>query len=111
MGASARSRWECGGTGPRVSSSTVGRVNLVSDLFNLPLRQSPSLNESRRSNGNPKELPKLRPKGSTRGELRQHEAKTPEIRRLRVEGIGPTEIAKRLGISRASIYRVLNLSV
>jgi len=37
--------------------------------------------------------------------------KASDIRRLHGEGIGPTEIAKRLGISRASVYRVLNLSV
>lgn len=30
-----------------------------------------------------------------------------EIHRLRAEGIGPTEIAKALGIGRASVYRVL----
>ena len=36
-------------------------------------------------------------------------AKTPEIRRLRGEGIGPTEIARRLHISRASVYRALTL--
>jgi DNA invertase Pin-like site-specific DNA recombinase len=30
-----------------------------------------------------------------------------EIRRLMAEGVGPTEIAKRLGIGRASVYRLL----
>lgn len=30
-----------------------------------------------------------------------------EIRRLRSEGVGPTEIAKQLGIGRASVYRVI----
>ena len=30
-----------------------------------------------------------------------------EIRRLKGEGVGPAEIAKRLGIGRASVYRVL----
>jgi DNA invertase Pin-like site-specific DNA recombinase len=29
------------------------------------------------------------------------------VRKLQAEGIGPTEIAERLGISRASVYRVL----
>jgi DNA invertase Pin-like site-specific DNA recombinase len=30
-----------------------------------------------------------------------------EVRRLRAEGMGPTAIAERLGIGRASVYRVL----
>ena len=35
---------------------------------------------------------------------------TEEIRRLRAEGVSPTEIAKRLGVGRASVYRALDLS-
>jgi predicted transcriptional regulator len=31
----------------------------------------------------------------------------PGVKRLRLEGIGPTAIAKLLGISRASVYRAL----
>lgn len=31
-----------------------------------------------------------------------------EVRRLRAEGISPTEIGKRLGIGRASVYRALD---
>lgn len=34
-------------------------------------------------------------------------AKASEIDMLRQEGVGPTEIAKRLGIGRASVYRVM----
>lgn len=30
-----------------------------------------------------------------------------EVKRLKSEGVGPSEIAKRLGIGRASVYRVL----
>lgn len=30
-----------------------------------------------------------------------------EVQRLKAEGVSPTEIAKRLGIGRASVYRVL----
>lgn len=32
-----------------------------------------------------------------------------EVRRLSLEGVGGTEIAKRLGISRASVYRLLGV--
>jgi DNA invertase Pin-like site-specific DNA recombinase len=35
-------------------------------------------------------------------------AKTDEVKALHGQGIGPTEIAKRLGIGRASVYRVLD---
>jgi hypothetical protein len=49
--------------------------------------------------------------GKYRGRAPTARAKASEIRRLHGEGIGPTEIAKRLAISRASVYRVLNLSV
>jgi DNA invertase Pin-like site-specific DNA recombinase len=34
-------------------------------------------------------------------------AKTAEVKALADQGIGPTEIARRLGIVRASVYRVL----
>ena len=33
--------------------------------------------------------------------------KTEEITRLKEEGVKPSEIARRLGIGRASVYRVL----
>lgn len=38
---------------------------------------------------------------------RKPEIDTTEVRRLRDEGLGATAIAKRLGIGRASVYRVL----
>jgi len=30
-----------------------------------------------------------------------------EVRKLKAEGLGPSQIARRLGIGRASVYRVL----
>ena len=33
-----------------------------------------------------------------------------EISRLKSQGVGPSEIAKRLGIGRASVYRTLKAS-
>ena len=56
-------------------------------------------------------IAKAKAEGKYRGSAPTARAKASEIRRLQGEGIGPTEIAKRLGISRASVYRVLNLSV
>lgn len=38
---------------------------------------------------------------------RKAEIDASEVRRLRAEGLGATAIAKRLGIGRASVYRVL----
>ena len=35
-------------------------------------------------------------------------AKADEVKALRDQGIGPTEIAKRLGIGRASVYRIVS---
>ena len=34
-------------------------------------------------------------------------AKADEVKRLQAEGIGATEIASRVGIGRASVYRIL----
>jgi DNA invertase Pin-like site-specific DNA recombinase len=56
-------------------------------------------------------IAKAKAEGKYRGRAPTARAKASEVRRQHGEGIGPTEIAKRLGISRASVYRVLNLSV
>src|ERR1043165_9056737 len=45
--------------------------------------------------------------GKYKGRAPTARAKASEVRRLHGESIGPTEIAKRLRISRASVYRVL----
>ena len=54
-------------------------------------------------------IAKAKAEGKYRGRAPTARAKAAEVRRLHGEGIGPTEIAKRLAISRASVYRVLNL--
>ena len=38
---------------------------------------------------------------------RKPSIKPDEVRRLRKEGLGATEIARKLGVGRASVYRVL----
>src|SRR5215510_8857475 len=45
----------------------------------------------------------------TRGVYKGHKPsiKADEVRRLRKEGLGATAIAKKLGVGRASVYRVL----
>jgi len=52
-------------------------------------------------------IAKAKAEGKYRGRAPTARAKTPEIKRLHDEGVGATEIAKRLRISRASVYRAL----
>ena len=52
-------------------------------------------------------IAKAKAEGKYKGRAPTARAKSPEIQRLRAEGIGPTEIARRLRISRASVYRAL----
>jgi DNA invertase Pin-like site-specific DNA recombinase len=50
---------------------------------------------------------KAKAEGKYRGRAPTARAKANEVRRLHSESVGATEIAKRLRISRASVYRVL----
>ena len=50
---------------------------------------------------------KAKAEGKYKGRAPTARAKAPEVRRLRADGIGPSEIAKQLNISRASVYRAL----
>ncbi len=45
--------------------------------------------------------------GKYKGRAPTAQRKADEIAKLQAEGIGPTEIARRLGIGRASVYRVI----
>lgn len=45
--------------------------------------------------------------GKYKGRKPTARAKTNEVVKLRSDGLGPTEIANRLGIGRASVYRLL----
>jgi DNA invertase Pin-like site-specific DNA recombinase len=50
---------------------------------------------------------KAKAEGKYKGRTPTARAKASDVRRLCGEGVGATEIGKRLGISRASVYRVL----
>ncbi|MGP9818573.1 helix-turn-helix domain-containing protein [Salinarimonas sp. NSM] len=45
--------------------------------------------------------------GAYRGLAPTARAKAGDVRRLHAEGIDPAEIARRVGIGRASVYRLL----
>jgi DNA invertase Pin-like site-specific DNA recombinase len=52
-------------------------------------------------------IARAKAEGKYKGRRPTARAKTSDVQRLRAEGIGPTEIGKRLKISRASVYRFL----
>jgi DNA invertase Pin-like site-specific DNA recombinase len=52
-------------------------------------------------------IAKAKTEGKYKGRKPTARAKGSEVKQLRLEGIGPTAIAKRLNISRASVYRAL----
>jgi DNA invertase Pin-like site-specific DNA recombinase len=52
-------------------------------------------------------IAKAKAEGKYRGRKPTARAKAAEIKVLREQNIGPSEIARRLGIHRASVYRVL----
>lgn len=52
-------------------------------------------------------IAKAKAAGKYRGRKPTARAKATDVRALRAEGIGGTEIARRLGIGRASVYRIL----
>jgi DNA invertase Pin-like site-specific DNA recombinase len=52
-------------------------------------------------------IAKAKDQGKYKGRKPKARMQAPEVKRLRLEGIGPTAIAKLLGISRASVYRAL----
>jgi DNA invertase Pin-like site-specific DNA recombinase len=52
-------------------------------------------------------IARARADGKYKGRKPTARAKAEAIRELKASGVGPSEIAKRLGIGRASVYRVL----
>jgi DNA invertase Pin-like site-specific DNA recombinase len=52
-------------------------------------------------------IAKAKAEGKYKGRKPKARMQAPEIKRMKLEGIGPSEIARRLGISRVSVYRAL----
>ena len=53
-------------------------------------------------------IAKAKAAGKYKGRKPTARAKSDEVRALHKDGIGPTEIARRLSIGRASVYRILS---
>lgn len=53
-------------------------------------------------------IAKAKAEGKYRGRAPTARAKAAEVRKMKADGVSPTEIVKRAGISRASVYRILN---
>lgn len=53
-------------------------------------------------------IAKAKAEGKYKGRKPTARAKTDEVERLHAEGVGASEIAKRTGIGRASVYRILD---
>ena len=54
-------------------------------------------------------IAKAKAAGKYKGRKPTATAKADEVRELQKAGVGPTQIAKRLSIGRASVYRILAL--
>ncbi|WP_207537299.1 recombinase family protein [Sabulicella rubraurantiaca] len=52
-------------------------------------------------------IAKARAEGKYQGRVPTAQRKANEVHKLKAEGVRPTEIASRLGIGRASVYRIL----
>jgi DNA invertase Pin-like site-specific DNA recombinase len=48
------------------------------------------------------------PEGKYKGRKPTAQARSAEIKALKADGVRPVEIARRLGIGRASVYRILD---
>lgn len=84
---------------PVDTSTAAGKCFL--DMLGVFAEFETSLRRERQAEG----IAKAKAEGVYKGRPASIDAE--KVRRLRAEGLGPAAIAKRLGIGRASVYRVL----
>lgn len=53
-------------------------------------------------------IAKAKAEGKYKGRKPTAQAKAQDVMKLKAEGLGPSEIAQRLGIGRTSVYRIIN---
>lgn len=85
---------------PIDTSTAAGKAFL--DMLGVFAEFETNLRRERQMEG----IAKAKERGVYRG--RKPSIDTGEVARLKAEGLGATEIAKRLGIGRASVYRLIN---
>ena len=84
---------------PIDTSTAAGKAFL--DMLGVFAEFETNLRRERQMEG----IAKAKAEGVYKG--RKPSINTDQVRTLHAEGVGPTEIAKRLGIGRASVYRAL----
>lgn len=87
---------------PVDTSTAAGKAFL--DMLGVFAEFETNLRRERQMEG----IAKAKARGAYKG--RRSSINTGEVRRLREEGVGPAEIARRLRIGRASVYRVLGVT-
>jgi DNA invertase Pin-like site-specific DNA recombinase len=81
-------------------------VEMFLDLLGVFAEFETAIRKERQLDG----IAKAKAKGVYAGKGRPRKVGAEEVRKLKAEGVGPTEIAKRIGIGRASVYRALGIS-
>jgi DNA invertase Pin-like site-specific DNA recombinase len=89
---------------PIDTTTSHGRMFL--DLLGVFAEFETAIRKERQLEG----IAKAKAKGVYAGKGRPRKVGAEEIRKLKAAGAGPTEIAKRLGIGRASVYRALGIA-
>jgi DNA invertase Pin-like site-specific DNA recombinase len=87
-----------------IDTTTHGRMFL--DLLGVFAEFETAIRKERQLEG----IAKAKAKGVYAGKGRPRKVGAEQIRKLKAEGVGPSEIAKRLGIGRASVYRALGIA-